>query len=146
MITLSREKKSTPPPPKYMGIKETPLIISMDEAHNFLSRENADTEQGRVLIQKFIRTAKQGRKEGLGLFLVTQDPHDIAADILTQIGTRVILNLNNDSAISSLKLPTGLKSQVPNLPQGDMVIHAPKSHTIPLDVTGLSHCLVRHSR
>ncbi len=132
--------------PKYRGIKDTPLMISMDEAHNFLSKENADTEQGNVLIRKFIRAAKQGRKERLGLFLVTQDPHDIAADILTQIGTKVILNLNNDSAIRSLKLPDGLKSQIPNLPQGDMVIHSPNLRSIPTDVTGISHCLVRHSR
>jgi DNA helicase HerA-like ATPase len=132
--------------PKYPRIKETPLLISMDEAHNFLSTGNSDTEQGNVLIQKFINAAKQGRKERLGLFLVTQDPHDIAADILTQINTMVILNLNNDSAIRSLKLPTGLKSQVPNLTQGDMVIHSPTLNSIPIDVTGLPHCLVRHSR
>jgi hypothetical protein len=131
--------------PEHERIKETPLIISMDEAHNFLSKGNTETEQEDVLIQKFINAAKQGRKERLGLFLVTQDPHDIAADILTQIGTKLILNLSDDSAIRSLKLPDNLKWKVPNLPRGHMVIHSP-SHTLPTEVTGLSNCLVRHRR
>ena len=109
------------------------------------NEDNTETEQEDLLIQKFINAAKQGRKELLGLFLVTQDPHDIAADILSQINTKVILNLSEDSAIRSLNLPDMLKWKVPNLPRGNMVIHSP-SYSIPTEVTGLPHCLVRHRR
>ncbi|MFL2521449.1 MAG: ATP-binding protein [Halobacteriales archaeon] len=144
LSTLLIDQKITSSP-DYGHIKETPLVISMDEAHNFLSQGSTETEQEDLLIQKFINAAKQGRKELLGLFLVTQDPHDIAADILSQINTKVILNLSEDSAIRSLKLPDMLKWKVPNLPRGNMVIHSP-SYAIPTEVTGLSHCLVRHRR
>ena len=76
------------------------------------------------IIDKFINVAKQGRKELLGLFLVTQDPHDIDADILSQIKTKVILNLSEESAIRCLNLPARLKWKVPNLTRGNMVIHS----------------------
>ncbi|MDU0372921.1 hypothetical protein ACFPAF_21195, partial [Hymenobacter endophyticus] len=56
-------------------IKETPLVVGMDEAHNFLT--DADSVQSRKVITKFTEAAKQGRKERLGLFLITQDPQDI---------------------------------------------------------------------
>ena len=131
--------------PDYEHIKNIPLLISMDEAHNFLSRGNTETQQEDILIDKFINVAKQGRKELLGLFLVTQDPHDIDADILSQIKTKVILNLSEESAIRSLNLPARLKWKVPNLTRGNMVIHSP-DYCDPTEVTGLSSCLVRHGR
>ena len=52
--------------PQFNRIKETPLVVGMDEAHNYLT--DADSVQARRVIGKFTDAAKQGRKERLGLF------------------------------------------------------------------------------
>ncbi|MEZ5334267.1 MAG: hypothetical protein R2741_02990 [Methanolobus sp.] len=78
----------------------------LDEAHRYLAK--AGGEHSRRLISKFADAARQGRKEGLGLFLITQDPQDIDDTIFKQINTRIILNLSNDAAISTMKVKKGV--------------------------------------
>jgi DNA helicase HerA-like ATPase len=97
--------------PTYERIEETPLIVGMDEAHNFLT--DADTVQARQVIGKFTDAAKQGRKERLGLFLVTQDPQDIADPVFKQVNTKIVLNLGDEDAISAVNIPSNLESRVP---------------------------------
>jgi hypothetical protein len=52
-----------------VGGKEQPLLIVLDEAHRFL-REGVDTAATRACS----RIAKEGRKYGAGLMIVTQRP------------------------------------------------------------------------
>ena len=129
--------------PTYDRIKETPLIISMDEAHNFLT--DADTVQANHVIGKFTDAAKQGRKERLGLFLVTQDPQDIADPVFKQINTTVVLNLGDEDAISAVNIPSNLKNRVPYMEKGQMVVYSP-DNSEPVELIGLPHCLTRHGR
>lgn len=135
-------KDSEDAPSIYSSIKETPLLISIDEAHNFLS--SAETEQGNQIIEKFISAAKQGRKELLGLFLITQDPTDISPAILKQLNTKIILNLSDSNIIKSLNMPNELSRKIPHLSTGQMVVHSP-SNSEPVQLTGLSECLTKHS-
>jgi len=127
--------------PDHDRVKETPLILGMDEAHNFLT--DADSVQARKVIGTFTEAAKQGRKERLGLFLVTQDPQDIADPVFKQVNTTVVLNLGDEDAIRSVNIPTELEGKVPYMEQGGMVVHSP-DNSDPVEIMGLSNCLTRH--
>ncbi|UVE50575.1 ATP-binding protein [Haloferax larsenii] len=122
-------------------IKETPLVLGMDEAHNFLT--DADTVQAQKVIQKFTEAAKQGRKERLGLFLITQDPQDIADPVFKQVNTKVVLNLGDEDAIKSVNIPPNLEDKVPYMEKGQMVVYSP-DNSEPVELKGLSTCVTRH--
>ena len=127
--------------PDYDRIGETPLVLGMDEAHNFLT--DADNVQARKVIGKFAEAAKQGRKERLGLFMVTQDPQDIADPIFKQVNTTVVLNLGDEDAIKAVNIPSNLEGKVPYMEKGQMVVYSP-DNSEPVELLGLSNCLTRH--
>jgi DNA helicase HerA-like ATPase len=129
--------------PTHRRIEETPLIVGMDEAHNFLT--DAESVQARKVIGKFTEAAKQGRKERLGLFLITQDPQDIAGPVFKQVNTTVVLNLGDEDAIASVNIPENLESKVPYMGKGQMVVYSP-DNSDPVEIIGLSNCLTRHGR
>jgi DNA helicase HerA-like ATPase len=124
-------------------IKETPIVLGMDEAHNFLT--DADSVQARKVIGKFTEAAKQGRKERLGLFLITQDPQDIADPVFKQINSTVVLNLGDEDAISAVNIPSNLESKVPYMEKGQMVVYSP-DNSEPVELIGLSKCVTKHGR
>jgi DNA helicase HerA-like ATPase len=127
--------------PDYPRIEGTPLVLGMDEAHNFLAE--ADSVQGERIIGKFTEAAKQGRKERLGLFLVTQDPQDVADAVFKQINTTVVLNLGDEAAISAVNIPPSLERKVPYMEKGQLVVYAP-DNSEPVELVGLSNCLTKH--
>jgi DNA helicase HerA-like ATPase len=129
--------------PDYDRVKETPLVLGMDEAHNFLT--DADSVQAGKVITKFTEAAKQGRKERLGLFLITQDPQDIHDAVFKQINTTVVLNLGDEDAIKSVNIPSNLESKVPYMEKGQMVVYSP-DNSEPVELIGLPKCLTRHGR
>ncbi|MGB9987577.1 ATP-binding protein [Salarchaeum japonicum] len=129
--------------PDFDRIKETPLLVGMDEAHNFLA--DADSVQARNVIGKFTEAAKQGRKERLGLFLITQDPQDIADPVFKQVNTTVVLNLGDEDAIKSVNIPSNLEGKVPYMEKGQMVVYSP-DNSEPVEIVGLPTCLTRHGR
>ena len=71
-----------------------PLLLVCEEAHRYVPNEkNADgSSVGRILS----RIAKEGRKYGVSLGLVTQRPADLAEGVLSQCGTIISMRLNND--------------------------------------------------
>jgi DNA helicase HerA-like ATPase len=127
--------------PRSARIDETPLVLGMDEAHNFLS--GADNVQARQVVSTFTEAAKQGRKERLGLFLITQDPQDIADPVFKQVNTRLVLNLGDEEAITSVNIPPSLAKKVPYMEKGQQVVYSP-DNSEPVEVTGLPICLTRH--
>ncbi|QZP37408.1 ATP-binding protein [Halobaculum magnesiiphilum] len=127
--------------PRSGRIDETPLVLGMDEAHNFLS--GADNVQARQVVSKFTEAAKQGRKERLGLFLITQDPQDIADPVFKQVNTRLVLNLGDEEAIMSVNIPPSLAKKVPYMEKGQQVVYSP-DNSEPVEVTGLPVCVTRH--
>ncbi|MFB6243839.1 MAG: ATP-binding protein, partial [Halobaculum sp.] len=127
--------------PQSDRIAETPLVLGMDEAHNFLSE--ADNVQARKVVSTFTEAAKQGRKERLGLFLITQDPQDVADAVFKQVNTRVVLNLGDEDAIDSVNIPPSLAAKVPYMETGQMVVYSP-DNSEPVEVTGLPVCVTRH--
>ncbi|MFB6197730.1 MAG: ATP-binding protein, partial [Halobacteriaceae archaeon] len=129
--------------PTHDRLNETPLILGMDEAHNFLA--DSDTIQSERVIGKFTEAAKQGRKERLGLFLITQDPQDIADPVFKQINTRLVLNLGDEDAINSVNIPARLRSKVPYFETGQIAAHSP-DNSEPVELMGLPKCLTKHGR
>ena len=127
--------------PRSDRIDETPLVLGMDEAHNFLS--GADNVQAQKVVHKFTEAAKQGRKERLGLFLVTQDPQDVADPVFKQVNTRLVLNLGDEEAIKSVNIPPALAKKVPYMEKGQQVVYSP-DNSEPVEVTGLPVCVTRH--
>ncbi len=127
--------------PNSERINDTPLVLGMDEAHNFLS--GADNVQARQVVSKFTEAAKQGRKERLGLFLITQDPQDIADPVFKQLNTKLVLNLGDEDAISSVNIPANLQQKVPYMEKGQMVVYSP-DNSEPVELVGLPKCVTRH--
>ena len=67
-----------------------PLLIVLDEAHRFLP-EKGEGSCHRILT----RVAKEGRKYGVGLIVVTQRPSEIDSTVLSQCGTMNALRTTN---------------------------------------------------
>ena len=122
-------------------IKEVPIILGVDEAHRYLSHPSRNQEE--IIVTKFANAARQGRKEYLGLFLITQDPQDIDKTIMKQINTKIILNLNNESAINSLMIPKEYERKIPYLKKGQAIVHSPDNGES-VEISGLSTCVVKH--
>jgi hypothetical protein len=75
--------------------RESPMVVCVDEAHQFLSKELGD-EFGRYALDSFELIAKEGRKYGLAICLATQRPRDIPGGVLGQMGTLLVHRLTND--------------------------------------------------
>lgn len=73
-----------------------PLTIICDEAHLYLPvRDSAEAAEKRAL-EAFERIAKEGRKYGVSLLVVSQRPSDVSRTILSQCSNFLVLRLTND--------------------------------------------------
>ena len=81
-----------------VGGKEQPLLIVLEEAHNYLKAgENSISSRAVQTI------AKEGRKYGVGLVLVTQRPSELDETVLSQCGTIIALRMNNSKDRGHIK-------------------------------------------
>lgn len=104
------------------GGRERPLLLVLEEAHVYLSAQSKSRAATAAR-----RIAKEGRKYGVGLMLVSQRPSEVDSTILSQCGTVIALRLTNDSdrtqvtscASDNLK---GLFSMLPVLRTGEALI------------------------
>jgi hypothetical protein len=96
-----------------VGGREQPLLIILEEAHIFLP-EGGDTPANRTIST----IAKEGRKYGVGLIVVTQRPSDIDSAVLSQCGTMIALRMTNsvDRGKVAAALPDDLGGLVELLP------------------------------
>jgi len=95
---------------------EIPLFLVCEEAHRYAprSKEAAFQPTKRALA----RIAKEGRKYGVGLALVTQRPSELSESILSQCNTIVALRMSNeqDQQFVRRALPDSVRSLVDALP------------------------------
>ena len=77
--------------------KLNPVLLFVDEAHQFLNNKVRDEYSIEVELNAFERIAKECRKFGLFLVLATQMPRDIPNGILSQMGTFIVHRLINES-------------------------------------------------
>ena len=72
-----------------------PALLVCEEAHRYVpNRGEAQYEAAQEAIR---RIAKEGRKYGLGLILVSQRPSEVEATVLSQCNTWIILRITNDA-------------------------------------------------
>jgi DNA helicase HerA-like ATPase len=105
--------------------QKAPILFVCEEAHRYIP-ENDTT--GFAPTKKAIsQIAKEGRKYGVGLCLVTQRPSELSLSILSQCGTLMAMRLSNDRDLAFLRsaLPdtmAGMASCLPALNQREAVI------------------------
>ena len=73
-----------------VGGKNQPLLIVLEEAHSYLKAGEHSISSRTVQM-----IAKEGRKYGVGLLLVTQRPSELDETVLSQCGTIIALRMNN---------------------------------------------------
>lgn len=107
--------------------KRTPVTLLCDEAHLYLPvRDDADAVQ-RQALGAFERIAKEGRKYGFSLLVVSQRPSDVSKTILSQCNNFLALRLTNETDQSVIKrlMPdslAGLTSILPLLDTGEALM------------------------
>ena len=74
------------------GGRKRPLLIVMEEAHNYLGSDNFSRASKVVR-----RLVKEGRKYGISAMVVSQRPSEIDSTILSQCGTMIALRLTNSN-------------------------------------------------
>jgi hypothetical protein len=73
---------------------QRPVLLVCEEAHRYIPSDKTSTGQA---VRKILeRIAKEGRKYGVSLGLITQRPSDLAEGVLSQCGTIIAMRLNND--------------------------------------------------
>jgi hypothetical protein len=96
--------------------KTRPVLLVCEEAHRYVpSEKNADgSSVGKILS----RIAKEGRKYGIALGLITQRPSDLAEGVLSQCGTIISMRLNNDrdQAFVKAAMPEGARGFLDSIP------------------------------
>jgi len=93
-----------------------PILLVCEEAHRYVpDRGEAEYASAQVAIR---RIAREGRKYGIGLMLVSQRPADVESTVIAQCGTWLVLRLTNqaDQQHVARFLPDGLSGMTRSLP------------------------------
>jgi hypothetical protein len=105
----------------------TPFCIVCDEAHLYLPVRSDANAVERQALATFERIAKEGRKYGVSLLVVSQRPSDVSRTILSQCNNFLVLRLTNDADQSVVKklMPdsmAGLTEIMPLLDTGEALM------------------------
>ncbi|MEY3880622.1 MAG: hypothetical protein RIQ94_1418 [Pseudomonadota bacterium] len=87
-----------------------PVLLVCEEAHRYVpNRGEAQYEAAQEAIR---RIAKEGRKYGVGLLLVSQRPSEVEATVLSQCNSWIVLRITNDADREHVKsvLPDSMSS------------------------------------
>ena len=96
--------------------KAVPVLIACEEAHKYIPRdESTGFEPTRKAIA---RIAKEGRKYGVSICLITQRPSEISQTILSQCNTLFALRMSNeqDQQFVRAAMPDGAAGMLAALP------------------------------
>lgn len=75
--------------------ESNPVLLVCEEAHRYVpNRGEAQYEAAQDAIR---RLAKEGRKYGIGLMLVSQRPSEVEATVLSQCNSWIVMRITNDS-------------------------------------------------
>lgn len=107
------------------GVAPTPVMIIIEEAHEFLSSERI--AQMETLFGQVSRLARRGRKRWLGLVFVTQLPHHLPDEVLGLVNNFVLHKIADGNVIARLKRSVGgvdesLWRRLPNLAPGQAIV------------------------
>ena len=95
---------------------QRPLLLVCEEAHRYVPKD--ESSNGQAVRKILERIAKEGRKYGVSLGLITQRPSDLAEGVLSQCGTIIAMRLNNDrdQACVRAAMPEGARGFLDAIP------------------------------
>ena len=95
---------------------KVPILLVCEEAHRYAPRSDAAAFQPTK--QALARIAKEGRKYGVSLGLISQRPSELAETILSQCNTLIALRMSNeqDQHFVQRALPDAVRSLIDSLP------------------------------
>ena len=106
-------------------LNDVPVMIVCEEAHNYVPQnDNAAYKSSRKSIE---RIAKEGRKYGLSLMVVSQRPSEVSETIFAQCNNFIALRLtnNNDQNYVRRLFPdnsNAITDILPNLAPGECIV------------------------
>ena len=107
--------------------KRHPIAILCDEAHLYIP-ERAQADSGDfIAVEIFERIAKEGRKYGIGLVVISQRPSEVNRTVLSQCNNVIAMRLTNgdDQSVIKRLLPDSLGSfgeLLPVLDVGEAIV------------------------
>ena len=98
--------------------KRRPMALVCDEAHLYLPKKDGKNPVEQRAIENFEKIAKEGRKYGVALLIVSQRPSDVSSTILSQCNNVIALRLSNgdDQATVKRLMPESLEGLMDTLP------------------------------
>ena len=104
-----------------------PVALLCDEAHLYIPQRNQADAADDISIQIFERIAKEGRKYGVSLVVISQRPSEVNKTMLSQCSNFVSMRLTNadDQAVVKKLLPDslgGFSDILPTLDTGEALV------------------------
>jgi len=109
---------------KRINSESYPIAIFCDEAHAYLNEDESSMSSARISAE---RIAKEGRKYGISLSVISQRPREVSATILSQCNTFMCLRIinPNDQIYVKRLLPDsirGIVSLFTSLRRGECIL------------------------
>ena len=110
---------------KKNALNDVPVMIVCEEAHNYIpQKDNVAYRSSRKSLE---RVAKEGRKYGLSLMVVSQRPSEVSETIFAQCNNFLALRLTNNADQNYVKRlfpdnSSGITDILPNLAPGECVV------------------------
>jgi hypothetical protein len=107
------------------ALNDVPVMIVCEEAHNYIpQRDDAAYRSSRKSLE---RVAKEGRKYGLSLMVVSQRPSEVSETIFAQCNNFLALRLTNNADQNYVRRlfpdnSSGITDILPNLAPGECVV------------------------
>lgn len=104
-----------------------PIGLICEEAHLYIPARSDGDEGGAAAASVFSRIAKEGRKYGVGLVVISQRPSEVSRTVLSQCSNFVALRLSNaeDQGVIQRLLPDslgGFAGLLPVLDTGEAIV------------------------
>lgn len=104
-----------------------PIALLCDEAHLYIPQRNAGAYSDSISLDIFERIAKEGRKYGVSLVVISQRPSEVNKTVLSQCSNFISMRLSNaeDQAVVKRLLPDslgGFADILPTLDTGEALI------------------------
>ncbi|WP_448501562.1 ATP-binding protein, partial [Sphingomonas sp.] len=96
--------------------KVRPVLLVCEEAHRYIPSDRVSEHS--AVREVLSRIAKEGRKYGVSLGLITQRPSDLSEGVLSQCGTIIAMRLNNDRDQAPVRsaMPEGARGFLDAIP------------------------------
>lgn len=106
-------------------LNDIPVMLVCEEAHNYIPRH--DSAAYRASRKSIERIAKEGRKYGLSLMVVSQRPSEVSETIFAQCNNFISLRLTNDADQTYVRRlfpdnANAITEILPNLAPGECVV------------------------